>query len=365
MSDHQQAMHKTVSHDTHQSEKPVLSPPCLESTPEACPCSGSRLESYFRFCDAAIRNDKAFDKNAITKLEDILSHMRSNPDVVPKELDGGHRELVETAVRIAFMTDCSAVDLSDDELEKGHPSSEWKNAEPLSKFVERFFGSDRPKAGGFPDQLGTADTKVDLRATKLRKTLGLSIRPTDDIRDHLKLDRKTMTLEVFHYTGFIKEHLRLTRSLPSNSTVQDALKAGALPRQLMLEVLESLQGVLFPVSDRKSRKMLASFVKSGAFDPDIQNIEFDTIKNKGEETVRFVHLAKRLEDLHHEVLNPKPRSLLERQLDRHIGTRRMMLATLIGVLFAVFLGLFSLAISSYQAYIAYQAWQHPMSPAGA
>jgi len=39
----------------------------------------------------------------------------------------------------------------------------------------------------------------------------------------------------------------------------------------------------------------------------------------------------------------------------------MMLATLIGVVFAVLLGMVSLAVSSYQTWIAYQAWQHPVA----
>jgi len=41
----------------------------------------------------------------------------------------------------------------------------------------------------------------------------------------------------------------------------------------------------------------------------------------------------------------------------------MIMATLVGVIFAVVLGMASLAVSSYQTWIAYQAWQHPVAPA--
>lgn len=50
-------------------------------------------------------------------------------------------------------------------------------------------------------------------------------------------------------------------------------------------------------------------------------------------------------------------------MERKSGARYMMMATLIGVVFAVLLGMVSLAVSSYQTWIAYQAWQHPIAPA--
>lgn len=39
-----------------------------------------------------------------------------------------------------------------------------------------------------------------------------------------------------------------------------------------------------------------------------------------------------------------------------------MMATVAGVAFAVLLGMASLAVSSYQAWLAYQQWQHPVVP---
>jgi len=38
-----------------------------------------------------------------------------------------------------------------------------------------------------------------------------------------------------------------------------------------------------------------------------------------------------------------------------------MMATFAGVLFAIFLGMASLALGGYQAWIAYQQWQHPVT----
>ncbi|KAK2022922.1 hypothetical protein LX32DRAFT_629100 [Colletotrichum zoysiae] len=271
---------------------------------------------------------------------------------------------IDMAVRIAFMIDCSALDYSKDRLEKGVHRDQWKRGEPFSKFIENILVSEPHAVLSYPDHLSHSDFKSELKATKLKRELGIVIQPTADIRNHLKLDRKTMSLEVFHYTGFIKENLSRTKELPSSASVGDALRLGALPRAFLLEVLESLQGVLFPLSDKKSRKLLNSYVDSGAFDPDMQHFEFGSIKNKGEEVVPFFYLARRLGELHQELLDPSPQGWLERQFERRSSSRYMMMATMIGVLFAVLLGSLSLALSSYQTYIAYQAWQHPVSAGG-
>jgi hypothetical protein len=40
-----------------------------------------------------------------------------------------------------------------------------------------------------------------------------------------------------------------------------------------------------------------------------------------------------------------------------------MMATLIGVMIAIMFGMVGIALSSYQAWLAYQQWQHPRQPA--
>jgi hypothetical protein len=135
---------------------------------------------------------------------------------------------------------------------------------------------------------------------------------------------------------------------------------GALPRQLLLETLDSLQVVLFPLSDPKSKRLLCSLIHECSLDPDILRFEFSSIRNAGEESVPYVFLADRLADLYNELQNPKPRGWLGRQMERKSGARYMMMATLVGVLFAVLLGMGSLAVSCYQAWVSYQAWQHPV-----
>jgi len=138
------------------------------------------------------------------------------------------------------------------------------------------------------------------------------------------------------------------------------LDSGSLPRQLVLKVLDSLQTVLFPLSEPKSKRLLQSLVDKCSLDPDIVNFEYSSIRNIGEENIPYVYLADRLSDLYNEVRNPRPRGWLERQIERKSGARYMMMATLIGVMITVLLGIVSLAVSSVQTWIAYQAWKYPV-----
>lgn len=119
---------------------------------------------------------------------------------------------------------------------------------------------------------------------------------------------------------------------------------------------------MFPLADPKSKKLLQWLVSTCSFDPDVLNFEFSSIRRVGEENIPYVYLADRLSDLYAELRNPRPRGWFEQEIERKSSARHMMMATLVGVIFAVLLGMASLAVSSYQAWIAYQAWQHPIAP---
>ena len=74
----------------------------------------------------------------------------------------------------------------------------------------------------------------------------------------------------------------------------------------------------------------------------------------------FAYFRSRLIDLYDEVQHPKPRGVLEKWFERRSGARHVMMATFIGVIFAVILGMLSLAVSIFQAWVAYQQWKHPI-----
>jgi hypothetical protein len=66
-------------------------------------------------------------------------------------------------------------------------------------------------------------------------------------------------------------------------------------------------------------------------------------------------------DLHEELESPTPRGIMEKWFERKSGARYAMMATLVGVVIAVILGLFGLAVSIFQAWIGWQQWQHPVT----
>lgn len=129
----------------------------------------------------------------------------------------------------------------------------------------------------------------------------------------------------------------------------------------MIEILDSTQRLLFPRADEKSYGLLEQLVVSSRFDQELlRGLDFRQTRRRDEENTRYVFLADRLAALHREFLAPQPRRWLDRQIHRRSGNRYMMTATLAGVGIAIFLGLASLAVSSYQAWLAYQAWKHPV-----
>ncbi|KAI9763202.1 MAG: hypothetical protein M1839_006576 [Geoglossum umbratile] len=291
---------------------------------------------------------------------------------------------IDLAVGIMTMIHCSAQRQSSSILEHGIYRTSWRSDVTFSQFITHLFPmTDHPSLNDDSERL-SSDMKRALTARKLIKRSGLKFRPTDDLRSHLKLDRKNDIVEIFHHTAFLKEHLRLTKDKPRNMSVSDSLKlqvkplhqpmlsilviwvneytstiSGALPRQLVLETLDSIQKILFPLSDPKSRSLLLSLTSTSSFDPDSLRFESASIRTAEEKDIKYHYFGGRLVDLHEELENPKPRGWIGKWLERRSGARYVMLATLTGVLIAVSLGIASLAVGIYQAWLGYQQWQHP------
>ncbi|TGO63691.1 hypothetical protein BCON_0011g00310 [Botryotinia convoluta] len=111
----------------------------------------------------------------------------------------------------------------------------------------------------------------------------------------------------------------------SVSRQSSALMEGVLPRALALEVLDSIQKILFPLADVKTKELLLSLTS-----PSTCNFDPDMLRG------------------------------FEKWFERKSSPRFVMMATIAGVMFAVFLGLLSLALGGFQAYVGYMAWKHPV-----
>ena len=134
-----------------------------------------------------------------------------------------------------------------------------------------------------------------------------------------------------------------------------ASSSGALPRQIVLEVQDSLQYILFPLSHGKSKKLLLSLIKHASFDPECKNWDFTSIRRSEETVVPYHYFGSRLVDLYEELENPKPNGWLQELIERKSGARYVMLATL----YALFIGTMGLGVAILQTYFTYQAWKHP------
>jgi hypothetical protein len=155
----------------------------------------------------------------------IIQEVRSNPDITRVDLmeklftDRPARHDQERAVNLAvhliLMVNCGASRQSSILAEYGSHQTPWKNDVTLTQFVTGAFPQERHPSIG--------DIKENLRATKLKKLAHLTFQPTNDLRNHLRLDKKTAVVEIFHHTAFLKEQLRLTKDQPT-LTVSESIK---------------------------------------------------------------------------------------------------------------------------------------------
>lgn len=145
-------------------------------------------------------------------------------------------------------------------------------------------------------------------------------------------------------------------------------------------MLHSTQKIVFPLWDDASYRLLQDLTSTSSLDKEVLNSGMDSrssasatvphlhsatssITRAGEEKIEFEYLGPRLLEIYHEMQHPRPRGDWAMWLERRSGSRYVMLATVCGVIFAIFLGMASLAVSSYQAHLAFQTWQHPVGPA--
>ena len=203
---------------------------CLAGSPctdETCPAySTERLQRFHQFYKAVV---SGYEDDAVTPQavvfrthEDLFQAillLRQNPGNTRQEfsglLKGDSRNAgdlfraTNLAAKVLTMIDCSTSYLSTDRLEKGNFRLPWKDDSAFSKYLQDLFPTENHPIFSYPDSEAFADAKGELLGRKLKKRLNLKFRPTHDIRNHLRLDRRSNVLEIYHYTSFIKEQLKV------------------------------------------------------------------------------------------------------------------------------------------------------------
>ncbi|MCJ1332111.1 hypothetical protein MMC10_008803 [Thelotrema lepadinum] len=264
---------------------------------------------------------------------------------------------LDLAGKVLYMVPCStdATSLQDTAvLEPGTNRAPWQSDSTFFEHFSVYFPSRKRRTADLPRDLS------DLNAENLSH-VGVTFVPTDDLSSHLRFDPKAMKVQIFHHGAFLKENLR--QSKEKGDRLSPLSREEVLRRLVYLEILDSTQKLLFPCNSRKSFALLKHLVHKHGLDASILSFESGSIRARAsrETEPSYQFLARRIMDLYEELQNPTPRGRFEQWLERRSGARYAMMATMIGVAFAVFLGFLSLGVSVLQAWIAWQTWKHPIN----
>lgn len=216
-------------------------------TSDGCPPQRSKrlarfLEYYkdiTRLYDPDLRPGEKAALNNHEDLLNIIQYLRMEPNIIrakladdlfgnqpgPLQVVAADRDrAINLAVKVMVMINCSANHQTPSLLEHGAFQIPWKNNIAFSQFILDIFPvTDHPSLNDHSAE-STFDMKAGLTAKKLKKRASINFHPTDDLRRHLKLDRKNLVVEIYHHTAFLKEHLRLTKDSPRNMSIHDTLK---------------------------------------------------------------------------------------------------------------------------------------------
>ncbi|KAF3076367.1 hypothetical protein CFAM422_001629 [Trichoderma lentiforme] len=305
---------------------------------------------------------------------DIIKLLQAHPDMKRSELtheyfskrnklppSSDQHWAFNLAIQIMLMVKCSADNQPSGLLELGTQAIQWHFDEPLTEFISRAFPQKNTGNLHIYDDSGEIkDIKSALSAKSLKKVAGLRFQGTDDLRNHLRMDVKRGVVEIYHYTSVLREHLAASQTLHGSLAFENSISVGNIPRQIALEALDSMQKILFPF-DSDSEKILCDLVAKESFDPDCLRYDSAAYQREGEEDTSYNYFGVRLVDLFKELEDPSPRGILEKWLQRKSGARYMMMATLVGVIIAIILGILGLAVGVFQAWVSYEAWKHPVN----
>lgn len=216
-------------------------------TIEACPSQrikrlGRFFEHYKEMTGSYEADAAPGNRAALSTHEDlfaIIQQLKLEPDITREEFaakifgddtcprlpsSADQERAINLAVKVMAMVNCSAQRQSSGLLEHGVLQAPWRSDVTFSQFISDIFPmTDHPSLND-DDLKSSNDLKTALMAKKLKKRVGLKLQPTDDLRRHLKLDRKTRVVEIYHHTAFLKEHLRLTKDKAPNMSVGESIR---------------------------------------------------------------------------------------------------------------------------------------------
>lgn len=140
--------------------------------------------------------------------------------------------------------------------------------------------------------------------------------------------------------------------------------SGTLPPQLLLEILHSLQSVLFWWNDDRSMRILTRLIEDGRperFDKDCATWDGLVLFTETPTGFTYHYFGERIARLHDMLLKKPPRNRMERWFEWQSTEGNALFIALVALLITIFTGLVSIAIAAIQTWIAWQAWKYPVT----
>ncbi|KAF2420308.1 hypothetical protein EJ08DRAFT_550934, partial [Tothia fuscella] len=267
---------------------------------------------------------------------------------------------INVAVQAMIMVDCAARDWhAHTHVMGSYRPTSWAVNESFLGFVERSFP---PSLDMDEEAISDAlDESNALKAWKLKKRLGIEITPTDNLAHHLLYDPRHNKLYVFHHVAFLKAHLELSAdTLGVGCKIKESLKIGTLPPQLLIETLHSLQSIIFPSTDGRSRLLLEQLIRRKLFDSECA--EYDGYRRfRGlPEDFTYKYWGDRIVKLNEVMARRVPRNKFSRWLYWQTSDGNALMIALLALLITIVLGVLSLGVACFQTWIAWQAWRSPV-----
>ncbi|KAK0744302.1 hypothetical protein B0T21DRAFT_357554 [Apiosordaria backusii] len=208
------------------------------------------------------------------------------------------------------------------------------------------------------------ENKRSLKAWKLQDRVGIEFRGTNNLTDHLLLDRDNRILYLFHHTAYLKAHLNLWYRLCGDGAkevgIGSALERGMLSPRLLAETLHSLQTILFSYDDYRSMHLLNNtLIKKKKFDSSCAILEGYLPFADGPGDFVYTYWGDRLMILHDLVRDRPPRTKFEKWIKWQTTERNFFLVAGLALIISAVVGILSLVLAIFQSIVAWQAWKHP------
>ncbi|KAI4641699.1 hypothetical protein J4E93_007797 [Alternaria ventricosa] len=248
---------------------------------------------------------------------------------------------IQALVKASLMIDCASKQNS--RKVGDYVPRTWGEKQSFANFVERCFPSSIQSRKIRQESQDALAQRGRLKAWKLKERYKVRLRPTNNLAEHLVFDPERRILHVFRQVGFLKAHLYRSRDEDIDIGFRKSLEKGTLPPQLLLEVLDSIQFLLFP-NDGRSFKSLEKFTEKYGFDPKATYFErhIRTLPDDFE----YKYLGDRLATLLRIVNHPPPANSIVAWFERHTSERNALTVAILGLFLTALLGFLSLLVGT-------------------